>query len=303
MSSNNYTWKVAFTYIFNLLFGAGALALPKAFAEAGVLLGSLTLLVLVAMSYCACTFIVEVMAIVNALRRHRDGRHWKGGGTRHCSSSSAEDETDQLLDEDEKMYIGAYYNNNVGRKDGYEEITSGNEEDQDVELDDPHIFEITSKVEVGDMASLFFPKIGIVMFYSVIALYLYGALSIYASGISKCLTTVVCGDTQVFEGDVAKSCPRVPHISIMGIYRCMLALVALGLGPFTFMNMSSAKLIQVRVFPFLPLFRKEVGSSKHVCLSVCSGLSGTEIACDQVLVSRLFLLDLTERLSYCYCLS
>ena len=41
-----YSWLVAFTYIFNLIFGGGALALPKAFAETGLVLGLITLLVL-----------------------------------------------------------------------------------------------------------------------------------------------------------------------------------------------------------------------------------------------------------------
>ena len=56
----------AFVYIFNLVVGVGALALPRAFSEAGLILGALLLFVLAFVSYVAATYMVEAMATANA---------------------------------------------------------------------------------------------------------------------------------------------------------------------------------------------------------------------------------------------
>ena len=58
-------------YIFNLIIGVGALSLPKAFSQAGLALGTLLLFMLAFMSYMTSTFMVEAMAIANALFRFK----------------------------------------------------------------------------------------------------------------------------------------------------------------------------------------------------------------------------------------
>ena len=57
--------------MFNLIVGAGPLALPKAFSLAGVLLGTLLLIFLAFMSFMTATFMIEAMASANAFMRHR----------------------------------------------------------------------------------------------------------------------------------------------------------------------------------------------------------------------------------------
>eukprot|EP00053_Salpingoeca_punica_P015565 m.143815 g.143815 ORF g.143815 m.143815 type:complete len:110 (+) comp16749_c1_seq2:73-402(+) len=70
-----YSATVGAMYIFNLIVGAGALALPYAFAHAGVIAGSVLLVVLAFFSFVAVTFTVEAMAVANALlRRFPSGR-------------------------------------------------------------------------------------------------------------------------------------------------------------------------------------------------------------------------------------
>ncbi len=59
-------------YIFNLIIGVGALSLPKAFSQAGVILGTLLLFMLAFMSYMTATFMIEAMAIANALFKFRE---------------------------------------------------------------------------------------------------------------------------------------------------------------------------------------------------------------------------------------
>ena len=57
--------------MFNLILGAGPLALPKAFSLAGLLLGTLLLIFLAFMSFVTATFMIEAMASANAFVRHR----------------------------------------------------------------------------------------------------------------------------------------------------------------------------------------------------------------------------------------
>jgi len=53
-------------YIFNLIVGVGALSLPKAFSDAGIILGTILLIVLALTSYITATYMIEAMAIANA---------------------------------------------------------------------------------------------------------------------------------------------------------------------------------------------------------------------------------------------
>lgn len=47
------------------------------------------------------------------------------------------------------------------------------------------------KIEMGEMAGLFFNDIGRILFYLCIAIYLYGDLSIYSAAVSKTLRDVI----------------------------------------------------------------------------------------------------------------
>ena len=53
------------------MIGVGALALPKAFSQAGLVLGTILLFILAAVSYVTATFMVEAMAIANAYVRYQ----------------------------------------------------------------------------------------------------------------------------------------------------------------------------------------------------------------------------------------
>ena len=60
----------AFIYLFNIIIGIGPFFLPKAFSQAGLLLGTLLLIILAVMNYVTATFVVEAMAIANAYSRY-----------------------------------------------------------------------------------------------------------------------------------------------------------------------------------------------------------------------------------------
>ncbi|ULT80961.1 hypothetical protein L3Y34_011078 [Caenorhabditis briggsae] len=66
-TSGTYSQTVGLLYVFNLIVGTGALALPKAFQSAGWLL-SISLLTFSAfMSYVAATFVIEALSVANAV--------------------------------------------------------------------------------------------------------------------------------------------------------------------------------------------------------------------------------------------
>lgn len=51
---------------------------------------------------------------------------------------------------------------------------------------------IRDKIEMGQMASIFFNKFGTTLFYLCFAVYLYGDLSIYGAAVAKSLADVAC---------------------------------------------------------------------------------------------------------------
>lgn len=62
----SYSTGVGLLFVFNLIVGTGALALPKAFQSAGYILGIILTLISCIISYACATFVTESMAIANA---------------------------------------------------------------------------------------------------------------------------------------------------------------------------------------------------------------------------------------------
>ena len=67
----------AFAYIFNLVIGVGALALPLAFTEAGLILGTLLIVTLAFMSFMTTSYVIEAMAAANAYNILKERRERK----------------------------------------------------------------------------------------------------------------------------------------------------------------------------------------------------------------------------------
>ena len=66
-STQSFSSGTAAVYIFNLIVGTGALALPSAFAMAGWSAASVLLIVLAMLSYVTATWVIETMAACNAI--------------------------------------------------------------------------------------------------------------------------------------------------------------------------------------------------------------------------------------------
>lgn len=75
----------AFAYIYNLVIGVGALALPLAFTQAGLVLGTLLVVTLAFMSFLTTSYVVEAMAAANAYDVLRERRE-RGTLTREDSN-------------------------------------------------------------------------------------------------------------------------------------------------------------------------------------------------------------------------
>ncbi|XP_048847760.1 transmembrane protein 104 isoform X2 [Brienomyrus brachyistius] len=220
-----YSPYVGMVYMFNLIVGTGALTMPKAFATAGWVV-SLTLICFLAfMSYMTTTFVIEAMASANAHLR------WKRREQEEITDS---DSTSDCSDDDVMVR---------GRSEPQEtrpilSVQRSTSVDQ---------FDILERVEMGQMASMFFNKVGVNMFYICIIVYLYGDLAIYAAAVPISLMEVACGNLSCSTGIVQHNDTEAcwGPVRREDAYRVFLAVFTLLLGPFAFFNAQKTKYLQL----------------------------------------------------------
>lgn len=243
---------VGLVYIFNLIVGTGALTMPAAFKDAGWLLSLIIVIVLAFMSYLTTTFVIEAMASANALVHWKTLQHYK-----------------RVVDEEESTITQAKQDDMVNELRTDDIISKCVDEDERVPLllssaaermaESSHVnyFAITERFELGKMASLFFSKVGVNLFYICIAVYLYGDLAIYGAAISKSLRDVACQlpataidnstMANVSNGTLPSDLPCWENYSITrgNAYRIFLLVFLSLVGPFTFFNMQKTKYLQI----------------------------------------------------------
>ncbi|XP_039198815.1 transmembrane protein 104 isoform X2 [Crotalus tigris] len=217
--------------MFNLIVGTGALTMPKAFATAGWLVSLILIMFLGFMSYMTTTFVMEAMAAANAqLHLKRMEKHKEDNNDEEDSSSEISDS---------EVHPDVYERSET------RPILSVQKRGA------PNIFEITERVEMGQMASMFFNKVGVNLFYFCLIIYLYGDLAIYAAAVPVSLMQVTCTMTgnhscSVEDGtkynDTDKCWGPIRRIDA---YRIYLAVFTLLLGPFTFFNVQKTKYLQI----------------------------------------------------------
>ncbi|KAF6213341.1 hypothetical protein GE061_011060 [Apolygus lucorum] len=64
---DQYSSYTALLYVFNLIVGTGALALPKAFDDAGWLLSTISMIIMALMSYITATFVIEAISRTHSI--------------------------------------------------------------------------------------------------------------------------------------------------------------------------------------------------------------------------------------------
>ncbi|XP_036921944.1 transmembrane protein 104 isoform X1 [Sturnira hondurensis] len=225
-----YSPYVGLVYMFNLIVGTGALTMPKAFASAGWLVSLVLLVFLGFMSFVTTTFVVEAMAAANAqLRWKRMENHQEEEGD--DSSSTASDSDGLTQDNYERAETRPILS--VQRRGSL------------------NLFEITDRVEMGQMASMFFNKVGVNLFYFCIIVYLYGDLAIYAAAVPFSLMQVSCSATGNDSCGLEADAKRNDTDQCWGplrrvdAYRIYLAVFTLFLGPFTFFDVQKTKYLQI----------------------------------------------------------
>ncbi|XP_068387041.1 transmembrane protein 104 isoform X1 [Eschrichtius robustus] len=225
-----YSPYVGLVYMFNLIVGTGALTMPKAFATAGWLVSLVLLVFLGFMSFVTTTFVVEAMAAANAQLR------WK----RMETHQEEEEDDDSSTASDSDVLIQDSYERAEKRP-----ILSVQRHGS------PNLFEITDRVEMGQMASMFFNKVGVNLFYFCIIIYLYGDLAIYAAAVPFSLMQVTCSalgnDSCGVEADAKYNDTDLcwGPLHRVDAYRIYLAVFTLLLGPFTFFDVQKTKYLQI----------------------------------------------------------
>ncbi|GAB0098134.1 Transmembrane protein 104 homolog [Sergentomyia squamirostris] len=211
-SSDNYPTWMGMVFVFNLIIGTGALTLPSAFSHAGWL-GGLAMVILVGfISYVTVTFVIEAMASANAILHHRALMKRATAREAHFSDDSDTTENAPLVAEENVM------------------------------------FSLSSRVEMGEMATIYFNGPGIIAFYLCIAIYLYGDLSIYAAAIGTSLKDVICESN--VNATMDTPCWSNHEITRFGCYRLCVVATGLFLGPFVFFNVQKTKYIQMLTVVF-----------------------------------------------------
>ncbi|XP_058531602.1 transmembrane protein 104 isoform X1 [Ochotona princeps] len=225
-----YSPYVGLVYMFNLIVGTGALTMPKAFATAGWLVSLLLLMFLGFMSFMTTTFVIEAMAVANAQL------HWK---RTESHKQEEEDDSSTASDSDDIMVQESY--ERAERRPILSVQRRGS----------PSLFEITDRVEMGQMASMFFSKVGVNLFYFCIIIYLYGDLAIYAAAVPFSLMQVTCSaigndscgvDADTRHNDTDQCWGPLRRVDA---YRIYLAAFTLFLGPFTFFDVQKTKYLQI----------------------------------------------------------
>eukprot|EP00741_Cyanophora_paradoxa_P022705 tig00021494_g21927.t1 len=158
---HTYSGFTGFVFIFNLIVGVGALALPSAFRQAGVVLSTVFLLGVGFLSYIAATYVVEAIAIANALLYQEEEEDERLEGKRPAAAAAAADEATPLLKKAAAAGGGGGATPVRGR------VEAG-------------WFEIDRRVELATLSDMFFGPRGRLLFFATLAAYLYGDLTIYA---------------------------------------------------------------------------------------------------------------------------
>ncbi|XP_071036880.1 transmembrane protein 104 isoform X2 [Parasteatoda tepidariorum] len=237
-----YSSMMGLMYVFNLIVGTGALAMPSPIAEAGWLLSLIILIVLAFMSFVTVTFMTESMAAANAVLHFRTVKHLK----------KIIKNEDVIIDDCGGQQLVEQFDNDevICNSAANEKVPLLLNSVDTITENSTEYFNITERIEMGKMAMLFFNKIGVNIFYVCIAIYLYGDLAIYAAAVSKSLKDVTCIYTPSGACNVTKnnsiSCwnPDIP-VTRGDAYRIYLLSFLLLLGPFTFFNVQKTKYLQV----------------------------------------------------------
>ena len=110
---HNLSWcsvilQVCAVFLFNLLIGVGVLALPGAVARAGILSGTLCLIVVCFMAFMSLTFVIEALASANAWKGQKGSQEWNDKASYPAQVKLKTDLTQTPLFEIKEQYEMGY---------------------------------------------------------------------------------------------------------------------------------------------------------------------------------------------------
>lgn len=143
-------------------------------------------------------------------------------------------------------------------------------------------YEITQRIELSRMASMFFPSLMVKFFYVCISVYLYGDLAIYAAAISKSLRDITCPSSQIngttngsalFEYlssniTIDDNCWN-DNFTRHSLYQLFVSIVLITLGPMAFFNVTKTMYLQMAT-----TFLRWASFSSMIVLALMSIISG-----------------------------
>lgn len=227
-SGDQYSIWMGLVYIFNLIVGTGALTLPAAFARAGWGLSTMSLIFLAFMSFLNVTYVIETMACANAVLK------WKR------LQLIKRESTQEQEDSEEEVAPRQPYN------DGEQPLVCG-------ATISSRYYSLEHHIELGEMANLFLNRIGRIVFYCILCVYLYGDLSIYSAAVAKSVMDVVCSYTPSNHTNASdweympcfKNAVGDNRYTRLEVYRIALLTFVGALGPFVFFNVQKTKYLQL----------------------------------------------------------
>uniref|UniRef100_A0A0A9X4J8 Transmembrane protein 104 n=1 Tax=Lygus hesperus TaxID=30085 RepID=A0A0A9X4J8_LYGHE len=222
---DQYSSYTALLYVFNLIVGTGALALPKAFDDAGWLLSTISMIVMALMSYITATFVIEAISRCHSILQWERVERMKAV-SRVIRSAIDPDEDEEAYDstEDSLMLPPEYIENFPSQPQ--------------------KMFTLDVKVEMSVMANTVFNHYGQILFYICLCVYLYGDLTIYSAAVSKSIVDTFCNNA-TDNATMSTMCWEGYNFTVGGVYKICLGCFLLLLGPYVFFNVQKTKFLQM----------------------------------------------------------
>uniref|UniRef100_A0A914WWC4 Amino acid transporter transmembrane domain-containing protein n=1 Tax=Plectus sambesii TaxID=2011161 RepID=A0A914WWC4_9BILA len=240
-ASGSYPTSMGLMYVFNLIVGTGALALPKAFQEAGYALGAALLVCSCMISYVCATFVIESMSCANAViesRRKQQAKQAEYIRAAHRTSVDNDDGDRALAERRPLLHASPHASASASILPSNLELASSVTDE---------CYDIKERVELSQMAQLFLGKAGLIACYFILTVYLFGDLAIYSATVPKSFMNVLCSGGQVnnslsHDSPCHSSWPA--FFTRFTVYRIVVVVFNLLVGPLVFIGMTKTKYLQ-----------------------------------------------------------
>lgn len=257
--TRSYSWFIATIYIFNSCAHLSIVALPKAFAEVGIIFGLGLLLLHGVLSYLTCVFVMEALAIQELFMETEDKadrlKNYYCHRSKQTSSVSPISDGTNVQKINPSIDESCFSQNNPSFtiKDENRTIINGTKKDNkelkcDVELNAnatcTNSNDSLLKVDCYFLVKSVFPKYGTVLLYICVFFTSFGVIAYSLAAMSKSVTTTLCSDDYAFHGNETTECKSF-GMTIFNTNRIVNVCLSLFFLPFAFLHVTKSKIIQI----------------------------------------------------------